>query len=190
MGQYYKPLSIDKKQFLYSHDYGNGLKLMEHSYIDNKLVGAVENLLLPGEPWYKTRIVWAGDYAEPEVEVGNGEVPYEKNENLYHTIGVDENKISPANVDIDREKYRYLCNHDKHQFVDLGKLVGDDVAPFGGELVIHPLPLLTAEGNGQGGGDYDGTRMDEIGSWARCHISLESEVPAGYEEINGKFIEG
>jgi len=57
MGQYYKPISIDKMTFLYSHDYGNGLKLMEHSYIGNNLVNTVESLLAPDGEWYKNRIV-------------------------------------------------------------------------------------------------------------------------------------
>ena len=32
--------------------------------------------------------------------------------------------------------------------------------------IIHPLPLLTAIGNGKGGGDYRGTCLDLVGHWA------------------------
>ncbi len=41
MGQYYKPICLDnelKEQWVYSHDYDNGLKLMEHSYVSNNFV--------------------------------------------------------------------------------------------------------------------------------------------------------
>lgn len=44
MGQYYMPTLIAKGgtiSTLYSHDYDNGLKLMEHSYIGNTFVSAV-----------------------------------------------------------------------------------------------------------------------------------------------------
>ena len=45
MGQYYEAVSIDKKEFLESYDYGNGAKLMEHSYIGNFFVAAVVSRL-------------------------------------------------------------------------------------------------------------------------------------------------
>ena len=51
MGQYYKPINLDDKQWLYSHDFGDGLKLMEHSWIGNDFVGAV------GGSWDLNRIV-------------------------------------------------------------------------------------------------------------------------------------
>ena len=54
---------------------------------------------------------------------------------------------------------------------------------------IHPLPLLTAEGNGRGGGDYHGTNMEMVGAWARCRLGLVKEVPEGFTEITPNFIE-
>ena len=68
MGQYYKPINIDNKQWLYSHDFDNGLKLMEHSWIGNNFVGAVMNLMLKGGEWFKKRIIWSGDYYGDEGE--------------------------------------------------------------------------------------------------------------------------
>ncbi len=66
MGQYYKPINLDKQQYVYSHDYGNGLKLMEHSWVGNGFVNVVEELIAEGGDWHGDRIVWAGDYADPE----------------------------------------------------------------------------------------------------------------------------
>jgi len=41
---------------------------------------------------------------------------------------------------------------------------------------FHPLPLLTVEGNGRGGGDlYDAPPF--VGSWARDVISVEEALP-------------
>jgi hypothetical protein len=68
--------------------------------------------------------------------------------------------------------YRYLVNHDTRQYVDKDK-AGD----------VHPLPLLTAEGNGRGGGDYRGGNEDLVGIWARDILSAEHEVPAGFAEL-------
>ena len=66
MGQYYKPIILEPrggvKAWFYSHEYGNGLKLMEHSYIGNSFCNAVENYLTNNPQ----RLVWAGYYADCE----------------------------------------------------------------------------------------------------------------------------
>ena len=57
------------------------------------------------------------------------------------------------------------------------------------EWTIHPLPLLIAHGNGQGGGDYYGSDMDKVGIWAFDHVYTSDEVPEGYEELVVDFKE-
>jgi len=191
MGQYYYPISLDKKQFILSHDCADGgdfvgLKLMEHSYIGNPMVNVVEHLLMPGGEWYKSRLVWAGDYAdgEPDLEKDeNGETP-----NLHCIIGDDDNNkiigdLLLKNLGNIPEEYCYVVNHSLKQFVDKRKIKKND---WGGK--IHPLPLLVSEGNGRGGGDFHG-EDERIGFWARHIISIEKEIPEGYEEIDGQFIE-
>lgn len=183
MGQYYKPTNLTKKQWLYSHHYDNGLKLMEHSYIGNNFVSAVENLLIAGGAWYKNSIVWAGDYAdeEPENEWTNVQDEY-PNKSIYSIIGTDENEIQPEVVYRDA-KNRWLCNWSKMEFVDLEAVESKD-----DDWKIHPLPLLTCEGNGRGGGDFH-KEDDRIGTWARDIISIEENLPDGFREIDGTFIE-
>ena len=66
MGQCYKPINIENGQWLYSHDFGSGLKLMEHSWIGNQFVGAVMKLMIPGGQWHRKPIVWCGDYYDEE----------------------------------------------------------------------------------------------------------------------------
>ena len=47
------------------------------------------------------------------------------------------------------------------------------------EYYIHPLPLLTSEGNGRGGGDYhtsDEYLENMVGSWARDVIEVTDDV--------------
>jgi hypothetical protein len=65
MGQYYYPVVLGKnkrtvKQWMLSHDFNSGLKLMEHSWIENDFVKRFETLIHDNpQP-----VVWAGDYAE------------------------------------------------------------------------------------------------------------------------------
>lgn len=179
MGQYYKPINIKEKKWLYSHEYDNGLKLMEHSYLGNKFMNAVETLLMPNGAWHKCRIVWAGDYADPE----KGEK--DESKNLYHIIGKEKNKIKPESKEMPKE-YRYIVNHDKKQFVDKTKIKAHNKEQP--NFKIHPLSLLTSEGNGRGGGDFR-KEDNRIGIWARDRISIEKELPESYEEIDGQFNE-
>lgn len=186
MGQYYKPINIEKKKWLYSHSYDNGLKLMEHSYVGTNLVNAVKGLLVEGGDWFKNKIVWAGDYADDEPEKFWTDTKAEyPNKNLYSIIGIDENEIHPKDNSLDK-KWRYLCNFTTKEFVDYQKLKDNDDT-----WTIDPLPLLTCEGNGRGGGDYhdDGADYEFVGSWARNSIGIMSEVPKGFEELEVNFME-
>lgn len=195
MGQYYKPMSLEKKQWVYSHDIketyktedgrtvtiGNGLKLMEHSWIGNRFVQAVESLITRGGAWYGTRIVWAGDYADNEKRRKN---------NLYSIIGIDKNKVHPK---ITKTKFRFVINLDTKEFVDKTKVPISDVYvdskgkewPYS----IHPLPILTCEGNGRGGGDFH--KEDPlVGKWARNRVTVSTRKPKGYTEIEFNLFEG
>ena len=49
---------------------------------------------------------------------------------------------------------------------------------------FHPIPLLTAVGNGRGGGDYEGTNMAEIGIWAGDLLETQDARPNGYANIS------
>jgi len=174
MGQYYKPAFLGKnkktvKAWIYSHDYDSGLKLMEHSWILNEFVGAVENMLMPHGKYYKSPIVWAGDYADNDLKT-----------NVYDRCK-DKNKIEPPKGVVD-PIYRYLVNHTKKQYVDKMTVPDND------GWRIHPLPLLTCEGNGRGGGDFRG-ESDLIGSWARDVISVEKTIPEGYKLIVFDLVE-
>lgn len=63
MGQYYMPLLIgsDKKILrFYSHNYNNGLKLMEHSWVGNNFVNAVLGYIKDNP----MRVAWVGDYSD------------------------------------------------------------------------------------------------------------------------------
>lgn len=151
---------IEPHNFLYT-----GSKLTEHSYYDVEFVQCVEYLLTPNSPFYKTCLVWAGDYADKEID---------SNKNLYHMCI----SIPPSGreqflpTSISKTYYRYILNHSKKLYVDkdMAKLQSD----------FHPLPILTCDGNGAGGGDYRGS-YNHVGSWARDIISVENSVPEDYK---------
>ena len=164
-GNTIKPEAI--KLYMVSYRYWNGAKLMEHSYLDNNFVKQFEYHLTKDGMFYKSRAVWAGDYADNEPNLDT---------NLYHIA--DNNfpdKIYGSSETITKN-YRYILNHDKKQYVDKKKY-----------KVLHPLPLLIAEGNGRGGGDYRGPFKEDIGIWARDVISVDEEIPEGYEESDAGF---
>ena len=164
MGQYYKPINIEKNEHLYSHNYDNGLKLMEHSWIKNNFVQTVESLITKDGAWSGCSLVWAGDYADNEEG---------KEQNLY-MIADEKDPINPIESDIN---YRYLINHSKRLFIDKNKGVKDNDG-----WTIHPLPLMTCEGNGRGGGDFRGD-SELIGTWARDQVEASNKAPKEYKEI-------
>jgi hypothetical protein len=173
MGQYYNPAILGDnkrtvKAWIYSHDYDNGLNLMEHSWLLNRFVGAFESLIMQKPQ----RVVWAGDYADECKGLKS---------NVYGRCA-DKTKVNPVDTVIKREIFPYLVNHSKNQFIDKRKCVDVD------GWIIHPLPLMTCEGNGRGGGDYHINHeakkgnVELIGTWARDVISLEIEVPSYCKE--------
>jgi hypothetical protein len=160
---------------------------MEHSYIDNAFVNAVMTLLSPGGAWHKKRIVWAGDYGDLEFKdftsdvIGKFVAALDGEGNLYSTV-TNENCLKPDPIKLPGKKL--IVNHSKKRFINLAKVKAD-----GDDYKINPLPLLTSDGNGRGGGDYSGTEMDHVGSWAGDQISVETKRPEGYEEIEIDFKE-
>lgn len=191
MGQYYRAIILEDNPpdpdhsekvrfYMVSYAYGCGAKLMEHSYIGNQFVESFESLLIPEGPAHMSRVVWAGDYAEER----------DCDTNLYHLAGKTKIHLSSPSTTSTTSttststirQYPYIVNHDKKSYVDKRKQRADRYG-----YIVHPLPLLTAEGNGLGGGDYDGPDIDMVGIWARDVISVEKVVPDGYTELEVRF---
>ena len=178
MGQYYKIIFLAEnddpesepefvRHCMIGHQYKNGAKLMEHSYIGNSFVNVVEYLLSKKGLFYKSRVLWAGDYADSERDAGR---------NLYHVTGEREDwLIFSLPRGFDNSMYRYAVNHTKKEYIDKTKCREEP-----SELIIHPLPLLVSEGNGRGGGDYLGHNDNLCGRWARDVISMERDPPSSY----------
>lgn len=162
MGQYYK--AVTGQDFVSPWSYNNGAKLMEHSWVGNNYVNAVASLIsIKGHKrgeWYGKPIVWAGDYADPESCCQH---------NLYDLA---DNVFYPS----ESKGLRYLKNLDTNEYIDLNKVPDRD------GWRIHPLPLMTCEGNGRGGGDYRG-ESHLVGSWARHRVVMQKSRPKSGNEI-------
>lgn len=170
MGQYYRGIILAKESNKIESalcdpwEKDNRRKLMKHSYIDNYYVILMERFI------YKNpqRIVWAGDYAD------------EEKGNEYNLYGIVEemeeqnaiNIISDSDETIDVSE-KYVINHTKQIYYKRPSFKH-------GMRTINPLTLLISEGNGLGGGDYYGTEMEYVGSWARDLIEISDEEPNGY----------
>lgn len=165
MGQYYKGVILNEKTVKPDTIKGYFLprmpKLMEHSYLDDEKMQEVMDYLYTNGP---QRVVWAGDYADEEPD----------GKNLYYKCR-DEDVPELKSKTI--ENPRYIINRTRMKYVDLSNL---PPSRFG--ATIHPLPLLCAEGNGEGGGDYfypDG--QEYVGTWARDLIAVSDEEPVATE---------
>lgn len=185
MGQYYKTvfLGSDKKTpivYACAHSVNNGIKLMEHSYINNSLMNAVLNYMFKNRDATTFHLVWAGDYADPEEGTENDRT-------LYEMCG----ELQEIPYETEHTPVRFIVNVDKKQFVDLWGV------PDYTRWAAHPLALLTAEGNGRGGGDYNGTSMNLVGTWARDTLTVMGTdlnavrelQDAGYTELKPDFVE-
>ncbi len=182
MGQYYRPTIVGKNRttvlkWMRSHEYNNGLKLMEHSWIGNDFVAAFETLIFMNPQ----NVVWSGDYAENSKR---------RKSNLYRRCK-ESLKVNPIEQLENLDSTRFILNHTKKMYVDktlvpkiTARWVGDS------DYRIHPLPLLTCEGNGQGGGDFFGKDPFKlVGSWAYDEISVQAERPKDFKELLFNLIE-
>ena len=203
MGQYYKPTALNKstnatsdqqpiKWQLLCYDFDELAKLMEHSYVGNWLVQAVEYLLAKDKEG--TPFAWSGDYAENYKDF---------KDNLF-SIGDDAGACKDGFAELKEDgvlteftgflgkpcyrmatpkTYKYVINHTKKMFVEIPP-------QRAGELTIHPLPLLTCESNGLGGGDYYSEKGKEyVGAWKYDTISIGDEIPSEYEKLDVIFEE-
>lgn len=185
MGQYYKAVveTKDDINVFSPWDFGDGFKLMEHSYIGNDFVEHVSYMIYKNP----SKVYWMGDYANYDDLFDREEV-----QSLYGIAWETENcQNDGSDLQALRVKNLFLCNHTKKLAIPMDIYYQLNLPDSYGWGVIHPLPLLTAVGNGRGGGDYhNGTNLDLVGSWAGDEISFEDDAPNDYKEFDIAFCEG
>jgi hypothetical protein len=182
MGQYYTPIikevATGKKynvDMTYAEGDFVGLKLTEHSWWDNTLCNVIDTILYKS----KYQVAWVGDYADKEDKANLSEIVAEPQE----TIQVSYMQDEPTEL-----FGLYLCNHSKKLYIDCNDYYEKSENDEGWHT--HPLPLLTCIGNGKGGGDYfSEVCADLVGTWAWDIISIETEPPKDYKQLECGFYE-
>jgi hypothetical protein len=163
------------------YTYDNGAKLMEHSYVGNGYVDAFIRLLeMKADPEKGCRVAWVGDYADDVLQERTFACPdtekvmflYWAYVNAWKYPGDDFDNAMDLD-DLPDLPYEEMVHSRTGAIIDFDKkmyvrIVEDSKE----ELQIHPLPLLTAVGNGLGGGDYYDSNPDYfyVGYWAGDHI--------------------
>jgi hypothetical protein len=190
MGQYYYVrIERDNKEVIFfnrgtlledgSEEYMLA-KLMEHSYFGNSATDTVCSLLESAP----AKITWVGDYADDDV---NSKLGSKRRKKIYKET-MEAKCVPLPHKKIDYRN-KFLINTDKLEYVSFDNYLKDEKI-LGEKLIIHPLPLLTAIGNGQGGGDYHrGTFMEFVGSWADDRLVISKTVPKHYTELEIFFKE-
>lgn len=206
MGQYYQPLLIDDAGCMltaYSHDFDSGIKLMEHSWIGNNFVNAVLKKL-DNNPM---RVAWLGDYSTDleeavYINMGGGFIS-DKSDfvDYYGSVWDEDHETQAPLMKNENSEYLldtehadcFLVNATKGCYVDMQEYIREnevfDDSGFS-PWCVHPLPLLTSVGNGQGGGDYRSKiGIKDVGSWAFDKIYITALRPAKLEKVMYHFQE-
>lgn len=186
MGQYYQVALKQNDKISYYNlqvagEAHNGWKLMEHSWWLNPFCLALS------EKMYKkpSRVVWYGDYCEPE---DFDEFPDEYKKELISAL--EELIKKNAGKGIKKTDFslngKFLVNYDEKCYVDLSEYYRTNEKDG---WCVFPISLLTAVGNGRGGGDYRGVNEDYCGMWTWNLLSIEDKAPEGFEKIELEFYE-
>lgn len=211
MGQYFKAVVIEKHdenqiakvQVINPRSYDCFMKLTESCYIGNRYVNAVMGMI---EDSPKI-VAWMGDYADSECgDPYEKKMPRGKLMRLYEAAwGEDDDEFQivpePMQFEMDSKGW-LLVNHTQKlvlnldDFIEKNKQIWKyydreahkDVETF---YCMSPLPLLTACGNGRGGGDYYHSNPDyvKVGTWAFDLIELTQTKPEGFEDVMYEFKE-
>ena len=190
MSQYYKVLLKEKhgKDIRHTMFSGNvnghqySAKLIKLAYSNNDLMVYFSNFI------YKSpkNLAFVGDYTEPG-NILTEESVRKRRRNQGKKIRTDLTSFDYQN--------KFLVNHTKKEYVEMNKYMKKSEFYWSIDDTewLHPLALLTAVGNGLGGGDYYGANEEYVGTWAFDSISFEDDLEdyvGEYKKLDIWFKEG
>ena len=154
------------------------LKIMEHSWVGNFFADSIARLLYKN----RMRVAWVGQYAN--------HIKAEKIDEIYPFVW-EKDHGKWVKIRLLTLEGRHFVNHSKKIYFDFDAYAERSVRrdEDDEEWIVHPLPLLTAVGNGMGSGDYRGVNQNDVGSWYLDLISIEDEIPENYEAVEYTFYE-
>lgn len=200
MGQSYHPTFIDiegTENNVYfatpRRIFDSFSKLMEMSWWKNPCVNALLSIL-KNNP---CAVAWVGDYADGVLPIPGCQFTEAQQQHFVKMVW-DDAETTPqieqaqfqaseafySSLITRRKKKGALVNHTKQTYYDLNEYYAKYIEAVPDKLqqrqiwLPHPLPLLTAAGNGQGGGDYySKIGADKVGTWAFDTIEWSATIP-------------
>lgn len=192
--QYYVGVSLSTQEFILPlFPY-----MIEHMFMENYDMQILLGMTTAGQPWYRTKLVWAGCYDEPHRFLTEEQIEKYDHYCLYDVAKAEFKKIAPERMQhlelgqmFEAGVSELLCvaNHDKKEYCLLTDLPKSPIDGFR----ICPLPLLTAGISSTECylGDYDNDNESQayVGRWCGDTVSSEFSIPEGYTEIKPNFEE-
>lgn len=130
-----EPFRVNTHDIKSSDGMGNGLKLMEHSYIGNSYVAHILSLIEDNP----TNVIWLCDYTEDATYNWDTVAEVETNEMEYSKRF--------------RAESGFIINHTTNEYISISAYKRY-FAKQSDDWAISPLPILTnSEGGSMGGGD-------------------------------------
>lgn len=143
----------------------------------NNFVGKIAKIL------YKNplNVAWVGNLSDESRVLHNG------------AWGLENQPILTDGIVAMYLDGKYLINHTQKLYIsgsEYREEMVQKVVGINDEQILHPLPLLTALGNGKGDNDYHGRNQLDVRSWSFNVISVDDVPPNDdYEKINCFFAE-
>ena len=177
MGQYYKTIIAIKKEeereliALKPHEYDFGAKLTEFSFNGENNNATLASYVFPLIKYYQSKgyrisIITAGDYADPE---------FGTDTNLYdlcEDYELSSSKFQEMGL-VPTQPYGVFYNINDASYFDYDADTKSN---------LDKLLMLTADGNGRGGGDYYGENKECVGAWSRAELVWYPDMEALKEE--------
>lgn len=175
---------------------GEGLKLIENSYVGNPVTNTVLAALMHGTAKHPFRMAYVGDYvpdwdAPKDLDkrfVFDAYANTWADNGLTHVENDRRSMRSMARYVEDSEHMTggvYIVDMDRKTYVKTSFDAPDSLSEF------SPIGILTAMGNGLGSGDYHGTCMEHVGTWAGDRLYATAEWPVveddGLRPFLGRF---
>ncbi len=195
MGQAFAAILIGPRGGLTVVDpftYGSGVKLTSHLWVGNRFV----NIVLAEVIDRPKRIAWIGDHSfydlgDEKFLFSHGYISNKAQfQKIYDVVMGNDNRLKTPKVikmdDINTDWF--IVNKTRRVFIDLNRYVHDNTTTD--NLCPHPVPLLTAVGNGFGSGDFRGEGIEDVGTWAFDEIYISKNRSDGqYSEFCALFVE-
>lgn len=141
-------------------------RLLEHTYRGCPPVEFIYKKLFQNP----MRVAWVGEYADAFKWEDGRETP---NPSELHKLTWEEETEYVDDIPSQAYNKGFLLNHDTHEYIDLNGIEHDYAI----------VPLITACGDS----NYTGENYKMVGLWCMNTLSIEKEVPKGYNKIYCKF---